>query len=1026
MKHFNPFSHFVLVTAQMLCASVVADESVQFNRDVRAILSEHCFECHGPDADNREADLRLDLEKDSHLSAIVAGDSANSPLYERIISTDDDVVMPPPSAKKPLSQKQIATLKVWIDQGAKYEKHWAFMPIAKPQVPSNSESPIDYFVNRQLAKHSLNPLANADKATLLRRITLDLIGLPPTPEELTAFLQDDSATAYESVVDRLLASKHYGEHMALPWLEAARYADTSGYQADWERFMWPWRNWVIDAFNDNMPFDQFTVEQLAGDMLPNPERSQILATGFNRNHRINDEGGVIAAEYAVEYVVDRIDTTSTVWLGLTMGCCRCHDHKYDPLPQQDFYNMFALFNNVPEKGKDGRSGYSLPILDFPNAEVGEQLATLRNQLSALQSELESAASSADDLQLAWKQQLKKEFDVTTETSWRLLSPATVKGTGKVQFKSLPDGSFLRTGPNPATSTYSVTVSAKELKSAAQSGVTAIQLEALTDPSLTAKSLAASVNGNFVLSEVKAELLRGKTQVPLSFKASMADHSQASYPAKNAIDGDTKTGWAVEGQLRIENRRLILVLSDTLKPKPGDRLRIQLQHASQFAKHSIGRFRLSTTDSPRPSMDGKPLHPPALVAAVNALTPTDTQREYLLKNFRETHPQFKKQRDSIAALEKKIADVAKNEFVKVMVMSEMETPRETFVLDRGAYDAPNKEKPASADAPSVLGGLADRPHNRLGFAQWLVSDDHPLTSRVTVNRFWQQFFGRGLVETAEDFGSQGVPPSHPELLDWLANEFRESGWDTKALVRKIVTSDVYKRSSVVDSEHLEKDPRNIWLARAPRVRLSGYQLRDQSLYASGLFVRTIGGPSVKPYQPPGLWSEVSFQQKNRSTDFYVQDHGEKLYRRALYTFWKRSVAPPMLANFDAAGREMCTVRSTRTSTPLQALNLMNDVTFVEGARGMAQRMMSETKTGVAAKLTYGLALVGIESTPAKLRVLQDSYNKYLEHFKADPAAASEFLSNGEWQHDSDLDPIEFAAFTAVASVILNLDEVVVRQ
>lgn len=1026
MKHPNIFQLIVSASMALLCAAAEADDGVEFNRDVRAILSEHCFECHGPDADNREADLRLDLEADAHLSAIVSGDAAGSPLFDRITSDDADVIMPPTSAKKPLSRKQVDVLKRWINEGAKYEKHWAFMPITRPDVPAGAESAIDYFVNERLKQASLRPAGAADRATLLRRVTFDLIGLPPTPGELAAFLADDSASSYETVVDRLLDSKHFGEHMALPWLEAARYADTSGYQADWERFMWPWRNWVIDAFNNNMPFDQFTVEQLAGDMLPNAEQSQILATGFNRNHRINDEGGVIAAEYAVEYVVDRIDTTSTVWLGLTMGCCRCHDHKYDPLPQQDFYNMFALFNNVPEKGKDGRVGYSLPILNYPNPSVGKQLASLRTKLTSLHSDLETAASAAGELQAQWKRQFKLERSSAAKTSWRILNPATVKGTGQVKFKALPDGSYLRRGQNPATSTYSITVSAKELEAAAESGITAIQLEALTDPSLTAKSLSASSNGNFVLSEFKADLLRGKTPAPLKFKTSAADHSQANYPARNAIDGDPKTGWAVEGQLRIENRKLVLVLNEALKPEKGDRLRIQLQHASQFAQHCIGRFRLSTTNSTTPSIDGKPTHSPALIAAVNAIQPTAAQKKYLLRKFSDTHPEFKKQRDAIAATEKQIADVSRNEFVKVMVMSEMATPRETFVLDRGAYDAPNKEKPATPDAPSVLGGLGDLPHDRLGFARWLVADEHPLTSRVTVNRFWQQFFGRGIVETAEDFGSQGIPPSHPRLLDWLASEFRDSGWNTKSLIRKIVTSETYKRSSVVDPVHLAKDPRNIWLARAPRVRLSGYQLRDQTLQASGLFVRTIGGPSVKPYQPPGLWSEVSFQSKNRSTDFYVQDHGEKLYRRGLYTFWKRSVAPPMLANFDAAGREMCTVRSTRTSTPLQALNLMNDVTFVEGARGMAQRMMTEVDGIANQRLAFGLALVGIESTPGKLRTLHSSYDGYREYFQANPAAASEFLSNGEWQHDEKLDSIQLAAFTAVASVILNLDEVVVRQ
>lgn len=1010
----------------LLTSVTAADDPVGFNQDVRAILSEHCFECHGPDAENRAADLRLDVQSAAHEYAIEPGDPEVSLLWERVTSEDPDVVMPPPNAKKPLKPEQIETLRRWINQGAVYEKHWAFLPIVKPQADFGQLAPIDHFIKQKLIAGGLKASPEADKRTLARRVALDLTGLPLTPHQLVEFLEDDSDDAYEKLVDRLMSSVHYGEHMALPWLEAARYADTSGYQADWERFMWPWRTWVISAFNENMPFDQFTVEQLAGDMLPNPGPSQLLATGFNRNHRINDEGGVIAAEYAVEYVVDRVDTTSTVWLGLTMGCCRCHDHKYDPLPQQDFYNMFALFNNVPEKGKDGRSGFSLPILDVPDPQMKERLQSLLRREANLRDKLQAVAAESTKARHQWEQKLRSELKGEAGTLWDTLRPATVTGTGGVKFERQADDSYLRRGGNPSKSTYSIHVTADELHQNSNAGISAFRLEALTDPSLTGNGLAASSNGNFVLSEFRVQVISGQEKRILDCSTAVADFSQASYPAKFAIDSRTDTGWAVDGHVRKEKRQLMVVLAQPYLPREGDSLRIELQHSSPFARHCIGRFRLSSTSAATPKLDGETGLPKLVQQALADSSLTKKHESVLNSYFADTHPQFAKLREQLQSVRDDLKAARAKQFVKVMVMSEMDQPRQTYVLNRGQYDQPDKERPASPDAPSVLGGLGNRPHNRLGFAKWLVSKENTLTARVTVNRFWQQFFGRGLVETSEDFGSQGTLPSHPLLLDWLAYDFSENGWNVKRLVKQIVTSRAYRRSSVVLEDHLKQDPRNIWLARASRIRLSGYQLRDQALAASGLLVPTVGGPSVKPYQPPGLWSEVSFQQKNRSTDFYVQDHGEKLYRRGLYTFWKRSVAPPMLANFDAAGREMCTVRSNRTSTPLQALNLMNDVTFVESARAMAQRMIKDGGDTLDQQLAYGCQLLGVEPAPAKLTLLRNAHERYVSYFSEHPDAVASFLSNGEWQFDEAIPANQLAPLAAVASVILNLDEVIVRQ
>lgn len=1033
MKTIHFFLCQILILIALICVAScsLADDQLSFSRDIRPLLSENCFECHGPDAGKREADLRLDLEASAKEYAVVAGDD-ESPILERIASDDPDLIMPPPDSKKQLSSSEIEILSKWVRDGATYEQHWSFVPIRKPQIDNSEESGIDYFIRRKLGANNLSFSPPADRVTLLRRVTLDLTGLPPTPEELSDFLQDQRPGAYSRVVERLLSSPHYGEHMALPWLEAARYADTSGYQADWERFMWPWRTWVIQAFNDNMPFDQFTIEQLAGDMLPDASLEQKLATAFNRNHRINDEGGVIAAEYAVEYVVDRVDTTSTVWLGLTMGCSRCHDHKYDPLPQQDFYNMFALFNNVPEKGKDGRQGYSLPILDYPNPLVADEIASLQAAIVQKDSELDSAVQAANDEFLAWQQDLRDSIASQGGPQWTPLALDAVKGSGGVKFERLEDGSYLRQGANPAKSTYTATIEVDEQLIDALQGkpITGIRVDALTHPTLTGKSLAPSSNGNFVLSEIRADVRRKGQTRELAFVKAIADHSQANYPASQAIDGNSGTGWAVEGHVKKEDRSLVVTLDEPLQAEVGDRLRIQLVHASQFAQHVIGRFQLSFSQQAEPNLEAGASVPPEVVAALSQSqsenkSKSEESHRVLLDHFKKTDPSFAALRREKTDLVARLAEAKKQQFVKVMVMDEMEQPRETFVLTRGLYDQPNKERPATPNAPTLFGGLGEREHNRLGFARWLVAEDNPLTARVVVNRFWQQFFGRGIVETVEDFGSQGTPPTHPELLDWLADEFRESGWDVKQLVRTMVTSQTYQQSSVVSSGHLERDPKNMLLGRASRIRLSGYQLRDQALFASGLLVPTLGGPSVKPYQPPGLWAEVSFQAKNRSTDFYVQDQGDNLYRRSLYTFWKRSVAPPMLANFDAAGREMCTVRQTRTSTPLQALNLMNDVTFVEAARCMAERMMRQ-RGDAKQTIQYGFQLLGLQGSPQKIEMLETSFREYQQHFSSQPDQAKLFIANGESKPSPDLDPTQLAATMAIASVILNLDEVVTRQ
>jgi uncharacterized protein (UPF0335 family) len=788
LLHFLQFPMAAIIAICAACLNSIAfgDDSLDFNLHVRPILADYCLDCHGPDNAQRQADLRLDNpegvfeDRDGH-RVIDRAIPRNSEFLKRITTTDDDVRMPPPDAPRQPSLAQIAILQRWIESGAEWNTHWSFVPPQRPSVPLTGDSAwprneIDNFVLARLQGGALVPSPEADRYVLIRRATFALTGLPPTLAEVDAFLSDESSDAYETVVDRLLNSPAYGEHMALGWLEAARYADSAGYQADWERFMWPWRDWVVQALNENMPFDQFTIEQIAGDMLPDATMSQRLATGFNRNHRINDEGGSLDAEFEVEYVIDRVDTTATVWLGLSAGCARCHDHKYDPLSQREFYQLYAYFNNVPEKGIDGRKGAAVPFIDVPNP-------TMQDQLTKTIAELE---------------RLEKDRPEATE-----------------DVKSL---------------------------------------------------------------EQKVAELRGKVTTP------------------------------------------------------------------------------------------------------------------------------------------------------VMVMQEQAEREAAFLLKRGAYDQPDTSEVMLPSLPQVFQASAETsPKDRLEFAQWLVGPENPLTARVIVNRMWQHHFGIGLVKTSEDFGTRGDPPSHPELLDWLATEFVRLGWDVKALHRLIVTSATFRQTSYAPRVHYEKDPDNRLLARGPRLRLSGAAIRDQALAISGLLVKTMGGPAVKPYQPEGLWEELSFGTGKTSIDFYVQDHGESLYRRGLYTFWKRTVAPPQLSVFDGGSRDMCRVRSDRTNTPLQVLTLQNDITFVEAARHMAERMMhaATNKPEDGLTLAWRLALTR-PPTSDELQVLKKSLERHRAVFKSGPEDAAKLLDYGESARNADLDPVNHAAWTMVALSILNLDETITQE
>ncbi len=1022
MKPLVPTIGVFLLTLSIIAAPP-ADQGpttppakIEYNRDVRPILADNCFACHGPDEKTRKAKLRLDT-KEGMFSAktVVPGKAAESELMVRIMAHDGAELMPPAKSGKKLSAAQIATLKTWIDQGAIWSSHWAFTAPVRPAVPEirnpkvEIRNPIDAFVAERLIREKLTQSPPADKATLIRRLSLDLTGLPPTPEEVAAFLKDDSPDAYEKVVNRLLESPHYGERMAMSWLDGARYADSNGYQADFERFMWRWRDWVIDAFNSNMPYDQFTIEQIAGDMLPNATVNQKLATGFNRNHRINTEGGIIAEEWRIETVVDRVDTTGSVWLGLTLGCCRCHDHKYDPITQREFYQLFSYFNNVPESGVGAEQAVNHPPLvraPRPQDEV---------KLKELKAAIDTATVKAKDAEKELLPKLatwEKTVDVKKlGPSW--VSPKPTEATAaKAKLDVMPDNSIHATGPNGDSETYTVTVptDAKELS--------AVRFEVFPDDKLPAKGPGRSANGNFVLTDVRVAV-DGK---PVTLATATASFNQANYAVAAAIDADPVTGWAIHPKVG-QAQDAVFAFEKSLKLDSPAKVTVTLVFGSHFAGHQPGRFRVSLTDAKSPHERGTL---PGGVAAALA-TPTEKrtpqQAQELMNYFRQHHAGAATDADrELAAANKALAEFEKS-FPTAMVMDEMPTPRDAFILLRGQYD--KKGDKVSAALPVALPPLPkNAPNNRLGFAQWVASGGNPLTARVAANRFWEQLFGAGLVRSTENLGIQGDPPTHPELLDWLATEFVHLKWDIKAIQKTIVMSATYRQSSRITPELLAHDPENRLLARQTRFRLPAELVRDNALAASGLLTRKVGGPSVRPYMPAGVWDETNFYGNLRN---YKHDVGDNLYRRSLYTIWKRTAAPPSMLLFDAPGREVCSVRRGRTNTPLQALALMNEVTFVEASRVLATKAIKDGGKSPEERITLAFHLtISRSPSDAELKVLVAGVTKRLAAFKANPDAAKKLLSPGDTKPDVSIDPTELAAYTVTASVILNLDETITRE
>jgi mono/diheme cytochrome c family protein len=1026
-----------------------ARAQLSFNRDVRPILSDACFQCHGPDEQQRQGALRLDQSEAAHKGgtsgpALVAGHPSDSLLWQRITSSDPDLQMPPPETGRTLTPKQREILRQWIEQGAPYEGHWAFQPVRRPPVPSSSggNNPVDAFIRSRLAAAGLQPAPPASRETAIRRVTLDLTGLPPTVAEVDAFLADQSPHAWETVVDRLLASPHYGERLAQQWLDFARYADSNGFQVDSSRQMWAWRDWVINAFSRNQPFDQFTIDQLAGDMLPSPTQDQIIATGFNRNTRLNGEGGRIAEEWFAETVIDRVETVGLTWMALTFNCCRCHDHKYDPISQREFYQLFAFFNSNDESGvldSEGGSpgrGNSRPVHTVITPAHQQALDELAKQTALLETQLTELRKSAPERQPAWEKETLRKL-ASEEPAWRQLTLQKAQSIGGAVLEPQTDGSVLASGPNPPHDEYRI-----ETPLAAGT-FTGVLLECLPDDRLPNRSLGRFSNGNFVLSGILAEIKAPSLAkpIPLRFARAVADYEQQGWPVAKVLDGQdgkraNRSGWAVDGPTRREICRAVFALDAPVDVPADATLHVTLQHDA-INGHNIGRFKLFSSALPPATLaPAGASFPENIRIALQTPAPqrSPEQQQQLTKYFLENGDTAAAAAKARLETTRKAVEDQRNSLPIVMVMKELAKPREAKILVRGQYDRPGDV--VERAVPAALSPFPnDFPRDRLGFARWLVSPDHPLTARVWANRAWERFFGTGIVKTTENLGSQSEWPSHPELLDWLAAEFMQPtaistvaghpvhNWDIKALDKLIVMSSTYQQSAKTTPENYQADPENRLLARGPRFRLSAEILRDQALALSGLLVPEIGGPSVRPYMPEGVWDETSRYGDLRG---YKADQGTGLYRRSLYTIWKRTAAPPSMMLFDAPSREICTVKRSRTNTPLQALALLNEVTWVEAARSLAQQTLLHGGTTDAERLVFAFrTATARRPTARELQVLQEGLAADLQRFQADPAAAKQLITHGMSQPSTQLPPEHLAAWTLTAATLLNLDEVLVH-
>jgi len=1033
------------LAASLLCAGSGAGEPLSYNRDIRPIISKHCFTCHGPDAASRKAELRLD-EREAAVSsgAIVPGDAGASALMARILAANPNDIMPPPEAKLELSEAQKETLRRWIGEGAPYEAHWAFVPPQRRPVPAMEDAPTapDAFIRARLAAEGLQPAPEASKETLIRRAALDLTGLPPTLAEIDAYLADDSPDAYERMVDRFLNGPHYAEHQAGQWLDVARYADTYGYQNDRNSTVWPWRDWVIRAFGQNMPYDEFARAQIAGDLIPDATQDQRLATAFNRLHRQTNEGGSVLEEFRVAYVADRAETFGTAFLGLTVSCARCHDHKFDPISQTNYFQLFAFFNNIDESGMYSHFTEVIPSPSMFVYGDGEKTRheALRAAIAGQEAQAKRAREAAGERFAAWKDDPNRAvaapgpvaalpLDVvaegTTPNSAKEESEATLTlgpelaagaegmallfdGDNGVELAE-PEVAFDRFQPfsfslwvrtpdhGPRYVVFHRSMAAED---AANRGYEFMLLEGR--PTF---SLSHFWPGNAIQVQARAIPANRWTHVAIAYDGSSRADGITIY-----IDGEAAPLETVRDGLK----KTILYEGEADLSKPP------LQLAMRFRDNGFKGGRIDNFlvfDRELTALEARSLAGKTnLASAVDERAATESPDPHLFDFYTATADDaLRDQRDALLAARKEEADFA-GALREIMVMEEMPEVRQAYRLDRGEYD--HRAEPVEPDTPVAIMPMdPEWPRNRLGLAQWLTDPANPLTARVAVNRFWQQLFGQGLVKTQEDFGTHGALPSHPDLLDHLALDFIASGWDVKALLKQIAMTAAYRQDSAADPALRERDPDNTLLARGPSGRLSAEQIRDSALASSGLLVAKQGGPSVKPYQPEGLWKESG-------TAAYKPDTGEGLYRRSLYTFIKRTMPPPSLLTFNATGREYCLVRRESTVTPLQALVLLNDPQYIEAARVLAAGALAES--GEAWIADAFRRLTSRAPDGEELRILKAAFEEQAGYFAGDPEAAKAYLAIGEQPTPEGADPARLAAATALAQAIMNHEEFQVKQ
>ncbi len=991
-----------------------APAKVIFNRDIRPILSDNCFACHGPDNNKRQAGLRLDQPN----RAVVPGKIAASELVRRINTPESDGShMPPVAFHKRLTSAQKLLLARWIGEGGLYQKHWSYEPPVKATIPVG-QNPVDYLVRKRLAEIGLKPSPGADRRTLIRRLSFDLLGLPPTPAEVEAFVKDASPNAYANLVERLLASPHYGERMAQSWLDVVRFADTIGYHSDNPRNIWPYRDWVIDAFNRNKRFDRFTIEQLAGDLVPDANQETRVGSAFNRLLLTTEEGGAQPKDYEARYLTDRVRAVGTVWLGQTTGCAQCHDHKFDPIKTRDFYSLGAFFADIDEAIIGARE----PGMQVLNADQAREQARRNARLASLQQSFDGPHPELKQARLDWEKSVR-EADAISKM-WTTLKPLNAAALGGTQLTVDASNAVLAQGPNPDKNTYTIDTDAS-------GDIAGLRIDVLPDPSLPANGPGRAANGNFVITEVQAQVVKpGVDPRPVKFAEAHASYEQTTladgnpyklWSAASAIDGDVKGeqwGWAILPNVG-KPQFMVLTLAEKLTLEKGETLQIIIKQ-NHGTSHTVGKFKLASTDSTKCLQSIISTVPAEIQAAVDlpAEKRSPEQATKLSAYYKSIAPELADLRAQLADAQK-----AKNDFdaalPRCLVTVRNAKPRTVRVLPRGNFLDETGEvvQPATpAFLPGQTGGT------RLDLAKWIVSRQNPLTARAVMNRLWKQFFGAGLSKVLEDLGAQGEPPTNPELLDWLACEFMDSGWDIKHMVRTLVNSAAYRQVSTADKAQLARDPYNREFARQGRFRLEAEEVRDNALAISGLLSPKIGGPSVKPYQPDRYWDNLNFPVRD-----YIADKGEDQYRRGLYTWWQRSFLHPSLLAFDAPSREECTAERTRSNIPQQALVLLNDPTYVEAARSFGLRILTSTNGTLRQRLIWAWQqALQRNPTPDEMIALQRVYEKQRDAYSADHAAAEALLKTGNAPVPEGCDHVELAAWTHVARVLLNLHETITRS